>query len=359
MTYKKIFSILALLLTITACQTGRKAQRTRTFLPDTLVTSQTREVIEDAKTTTDSTDEASSSRANINKVEKYAAETWQGQLQLVMDSITNIDLFETTQLGLCIFDLTDDHMLYAVNANHRLRPASNQKLVTAIAALDLLDPDIHFTPTVLKPGWGWCWDDEETGMTEFKAGGKRWNADTLYHETRECTLREILTPTMKKSDNMKAESIFWLLPGNKNLSKVTRKDCVRMIDQVISKTAHTTTDYVIADGSGVSLYDYLTPHLLVMLLRHAYQNQNIFSILYPALPIAGIDGTLEKRMKGTRAEANVHAKTGTVTGVSTLSGYCTHPSGHILAFSIMNQGLPKAAIGRAYQDEVCEILCGQ
>ena len=71
------------------------------------------------------------------------------------------------------------------------------------------------------------------------------------------------------------------------------------------------------------------------------------------MPIAGVDGTLRTRMKGTTAAGNVQAKTGTVTGVSTLSGYCTASNGHRLAFSIMNNGLRNSAQGRAFQDRVC------
>ena len=62
-------------------------------------------------------------------------------------------------------------------------------------------------------------------------------------------------------------------------------------------------------------------------------------------------------MRKTAAQGNVHAKTGTVTGISSLSGYATSPEGHILVFSIINQGISTAQIGRDWQDKVCEILC--
>lgn len=56
------------------------------------------------------------------------------------------------------------------------------------------------------------------------------------------------------------------------------------------------------------------------MLRYAYQNDNIYNHLNQALPIAGVDGTLKKRMKGSLASGNVRAKTGTVTGISSLAG---------------------------------------
>jgi D-alanyl-D-alanine carboxypeptidase/D-alanyl-D-alanine-endopeptidase (penicillin-binding protein 4) len=92
------------------------------------------------------------------------------------------------------------------------------------------------------------------------------------------------------------------------------------------------------------------------LLRYAYANSKMRRLLFEVLPIAGIDGTLKKRMQLTPAEGNVRAKTGSVTGVSTLAGYCTTAHGHTLCFVIFNQGLVRASHGRAYQDKVLDAL---
>lgn len=54
---------------------------------------------------------------------------------------------------------------------------------------------------------------------------------------------------------------------------------------------------------------------------------------------------------------NVHAKTGTVTSVSALAGYCTAANGHKICFSIVNQGILKASDGREFQNRICELLC--
>ena len=97
--------------------------------------------------------------------------------------------------------------------------------------------------------------------------------------------------------------------------------------------------------------------MLVALLCYAWQNESIREHLLPSLPIAGYDGTLQKRMQGTEAEGNVRAKTGTVTGITSLAGYLTTASGHVLAFAIINQGVALASMGRAFQDKVCIELC--
>jgi D-alanyl-D-alanine carboxypeptidase/D-alanyl-D-alanine-endopeptidase (penicillin-binding protein 4) len=67
----------------------------------------------------------------------------------------------------------------------------------------------------------------------------------------------------------------------------------------------------------------------------AIRKQPDFSFFYDALPIAGVDGTIRARMKGTPAEGNVHAKTGTLDRVRSLSGYVTTADGHVLLFSAL------------------------
>jgi D-alanyl-D-alanine carboxypeptidase/D-alanyl-D-alanine-endopeptidase (penicillin-binding protein 4) len=114
--------------------------------------------------------------------------------------------------------------------------------------------------------------------------------------------------------------------------------------------------YKVVDGSGLSLYNYTTPELMVGFLRYAYSDASIFDALCASLPIAAMDGTLKKRMKGTPAALNVRAKTGSVTAISTLSGYLMAPNKHVLCFAIFNQGLIRAAHGRDFQDRVCTAL---
>jgi serine-type D-Ala-D-Ala carboxypeptidase/endopeptidase (penicillin-binding protein 4) len=98
-------------------------------------------------------------------------------------------------------------------------------------------------------------------------------------------------------------------------------------------------DVIQTDGSGLSRHDLVTPRSIVTLLRYA-QAQTWFAPYYASLPVAGIDGSLQDRMKGTVAAGRIHAKTGSVEHVRTLSGFAETPSGRRLIFSFLsnNQG---------------------
>jgi D-alanyl-D-alanine carboxypeptidase/D-alanyl-D-alanine-endopeptidase (penicillin-binding protein 4) len=98
-------------------------------------------------------------------------------------------------------------------------------------------------------------------------------------------------------------------------------------------------DVIQTDGSGLSRHDLVTPRAIVTLLKYA-QRQTWFAPYYASLPVAGIDGSLQDRMKGTVAAGRIHAKTGSVEHVRTLSGFAETPGGRRLIFSFLsnNQG---------------------
>jgi D-alanyl-D-alanine carboxypeptidase/D-alanyl-D-alanine-endopeptidase (penicillin-binding protein 4) len=89
------------------------------------------------------------------------------------------------------------------------------------------------------------------------------------------------------------------------------------------------------DGSGLTRYDYVTPETLVTILTHVDRDARLKGPFVASLPIAGRDGTLSNRMKGTPAEGNARAKTGSLTSVRGLSGYVTSADGEPLVFSIL------------------------
>lgn len=369
-------------------------------------------------------------------------------VQQRIDTLLAGDLFKTSQVGIMVYDLTADSLIYAHNERQLMRPASTNKLLTAITALDKLggsyrystsmrlkgephgntfvgdviikggmDPRFNsddmnaFIETLQKAkidtiygniqadlsfkdnkllGEGWCWDDGDDNpvltpllwnrrdqfMPKFqqcirKAGIvvrsksdipkdslgnmilpplsiKKVKGDTIV--VRHHTIDQILVRMMKDSDNLYAESMFYQLGPS-------AKDAIVVIKKLIEKIGLNPSDYRFADGSGLSLYNYQTAEMQTKTLRYAYKNSNIYTHLYPSLPIAGVDGTLKSRMRRTKAAENVHAKTGTLSGISSLSGYLTASNGNTLCFVIINQGVLRSAPAKKFQDCVCNILC--
>lgn len=235
-------------------------------------------------------------------------------------------------------------------------------------------------------GEGWCWDDDNPSLTplligtkdlfmerfrqELRDGGitvvdneeaiannKTKNRPLIHLCSRFHSLDQVLMRMLKESDNLYAESVLYQVAASGGVKNASATHARQWIHKLITRIGLNPGDYKFADGSGLSLYNYVSVELLVGLLRFAYHNQNIYGQLYPALPIAGVDGTLEKRMKGAFTNGNVRAKTGTLTGISSLAGYCTAANGHHLAFAIINQGVLRNASGRTFQDKVCTALC--
>lgn len=110
----------------------------------------------------------------------------------------------------------------------------------------------------------------------------------------------------------------------------------------------------LTDGSGLSRSDLAAPREVVDLLR-GMARKSTFTPFNLSLPIPGVDGTLAGRMKGTQASKSCHAKTGTLSNVSSLSGICTTLGGHQVAFAILNnQVVPYKA--RAIQDKIATAI---
>jgi D-alanyl-D-alanine carboxypeptidase/D-alanyl-D-alanine-endopeptidase (penicillin-binding protein 4) len=365
---------------------------------------------------------------------------WPQNIQAGLADLVKSDMFQTSQLGMMIWDLDADSVLFKVGERQTLRPASTLKTITAIVALDRLggsyqfktdlcytgrvdsctlrgdvycvggfDPrfnsdDLRAFVEALKRmgvdtirgnlyadksmkdddllGEGWCWDDDNPVLSplligrkdEFMShfydqlrregivlmgaiGNKRKPQDANCIVSRFHTIDQILMRMLKQSDNLYAESMFYQIAASTGNRPATAKNARSVINQLVSKVGLDPDRYEFADGSGLSLYNYVSAELEVRLLRYAFQNENIYHHLLPALPIAGQDGTLRERMRQTFTRGNVHAKTGTVTGISSLCGYLTAYNGHRLCFAIINQGIMHNKNGHRFQDQVCALLC--
>ena len=174
----------------------------------------------------------------------------------------------------------------------------------------------------------------------------------------ETSVQKVLKQMMKESDNLNAEAMFTRLGIQASgTAHVSADESLEAVQALVGALGLNPDDYRFADGCGLSMYDYVSPELLVAFLRYAYNHDNIFPHLFRSLPVAGVDGTLKNRMrKGSPAYQRVHAKTGSYTGINTLAGYLETNSKRYLAFAIMCQNQIKASEARALQDAICELL---
>lgn len=164
-------------------------------------------------------------------------------------------------------------------------------------------------------------------------------------------LKDYLPLMLKPSNNLMAECLVRIL-GATTGQGGNFKAGYRVEQRLLNQLGIASNEYTLSDGSGVTRLDLVTASALVKLLAGEAMEPN-FRILYDALPVGGVDGTLRNRMKGTPAQGNVHAKTGTLRYAHNLSGYVSDADANILAFSILNNAfvVDSSTINR-FQDAV-------
>ncbi|MFE1318587.1 D-alanyl-D-alanine carboxypeptidase/D-alanyl-D-alanine-endopeptidase [Kitasatospora phosalacinea] len=168
------------------------------------------------------------------------------------------------------------------------------------------------------------------------ASGAEVSQPLVSHRSQ--TLAQVIVPMLKLSNNGMAEHL------TKEIGKVRggRGDWATGVAQVqgfLKANGLSTPAGRQVDGSGLSRYDLTTPAKMAGLLELA-QDKPWFNAWYEALPVAGnptrlVGGTLAARMRGTAAENNVHAKSGSMGGVDNLVGYATAPDGRRLVFAVL------------------------
>ncbi len=168
-------------------------------------------------------------------------------------------------------------------------------------------------------------------------------------------LQEILGMVMKNSNNFLAEYVFKMIGGAAGGQQETAQKTVERIHQRMTLNKIPFGRCIINDGSGLSRANCLSASALTGILGAAYNDQKIYSPFYQSMSVAGVDGTLRKRMKGTYAEGNVHGKTGTLRNVSALAGYVTTRDGEQICFSMLMNGGNHGAY-RALQDKIAARL---
>ena len=119
-----------------------------------------------------------------------------------------------------------------------------------------------------------------------------------------------------------------------------------------------TEGMVIADGSGLSPLNRITPAQFIDVLAYMYNNFDLSPDFISSLSIGGADGTLRKRFKNTSAERKVRAKTGSIAGVSSLSGYTLSKDNEPMAFSIIMNNFYNYSVAHSVQDNIGILLSG-
>lgn len=165
------------------------------------------------------------------------------------------------------------------------------------------------------------------------------------------TLAQLLGLMLPPSDNFFAEMLLKGL-GARFGAKGSTSAGATVVAHTISSLLG--IDPEIVDGSGLSEVDHTSPYQVADLLVELYPTA-IGRVLREHMAVAGRTGTLELRMRGSAADGRCVGKTGTLTGVSNLVGYCPSANGHILAFAVFNDAVPTEA-AHTYQDSVAETL---
>ncbi len=147
-------------------------------------------------------------------------------------------------------------------------------------------------------------------------------------------LKAIATRLLKVSQNLYAETLLREL-GTSASERGTAESGETAIREVLDGWGIARSAYSLSDGSGLSRYNLVTPTAFVQLLTAVFKDPRLKDDWLTALPTGGADGTLGHRLNGTPAEGRVHAKTGSLTSVRTLSGYVQTTHGEWLVFSML------------------------
>jgi serine-type D-Ala-D-Ala carboxypeptidase/endopeptidase (penicillin-binding protein 4) len=159
----------------------------------------------------------------------------------------------------------------------------------------------------------------------------------------------------RESDNFTAEMLLKQL-GLVELDRGTSAAGAAVVMQVLAEAGVPMAGVRIVDGSGLSRLDRLTANALAELLEVAWADPAVRPALLAALPVAGVNGTLEDRLREPPARGRVLAKTGTTRDASALSGYVSNR----FAFTVLQNGHPLSYWwARRAQDRFAQVLAAQ
>lgn len=190
-----------------------------------------------------------------------------------------------------------------------------------------------------------------TDIDEYSKTIEIENLESLFtHYSKPMT--DIVRVINKGSHNFYAEQLLKTI-GLEIEGLGTVENGVTAAKNIFKEIGLNPDNIVMADGSGLSHHNLVSPRQIISLLRYMY-NSKSFIPFYNSLPISGVDGTLGNRMKNTRAQNNVRAKTGYIRSARSLSGYTKTGDNEVIAFSMIanNFNVP-VKLAENIQDLVC------
>lgn len=230
----------------------------------------------------------------------------------------------------------------------------NENLVYASGRMPLDNPGYNDDLTVHNPAGLFVWFFKEAlARHGIKIAGKLRTMDWLARQANPTHLdqlvelgsieslpmSDIAREIMKPSQNLYTDLLLAHVGEQHRTPETSPNDTsedlgIRELNKFLIEAGVKKGDVFFEEGSGLSRNNLTTPNATIALLQFM-SHHKCADIYSNALPIAGMDGTLRNRMKGTPAAGNVHAKTGTLRWANSLSGYVTTAAGERLLFSIM------------------------
>ncbi|OIJ12931.1 D-alanyl-D-alanine carboxypeptidase/D-alanyl-D-alanine-endopeptidase [Anaerobacillus arseniciselenatis] len=201
--------------------------------------------------------------------------------------------------------------------------------------------------------------DHGIKLTEKMKRGATPTEATMLTKHSSKPLSQLIVPLMKLSNNAYAE-MFTKEMGKKIHWEGNWEKGLEVIGAELEKLGLDPNQLFLRDGSGISHVNLISTNQISKLL-YEIQRQEWFPLFFDSLPVAGSEdelegGTLRYRLKGTSTYRNVHAKTGTLTTVSSISGYTKTKAGEILTFSIILNNLIDDYSGKSIEDQIVTIL---
>jgi PBP4 family serine-type D-alanyl-D-alanine carboxypeptidase len=234
---------------------------------------------------------------------------------------------------------------------------------TVVRPVAVVNPTIFFVQSLKDalaaaaiPVSGEAVDQDDIAATLLGVAGTDGHGRRVVARSESPPLRELAATLMKVSQNQYAETLL-KAAGAASGGLGTAAGGRNAVLATLRAWGLDERALVMADGSGLSRYNYATADLLTSILEHMHRDPAHREPFTASLAVAGKDGTVSTRLRRTRAEGNALVKTGSIANVRALSGYVRTRDGEMLAFSILaNHFVVPAATVNWIADLAVEIL---